>query len=141
VIDGVAWLKDNSFKSNLPVQIRIDGKDTPFASIKTCDIIGSPIMKEMRGKGYNIGIVVGADADAVINWCNIYRHKKPRGPRFVTRAGVWRLEENAVAEIDATNCWWGHESGPESRDNPEGKGERVFGRVRTKPFLKEPVKR
>jgi hypothetical protein len=139
LIHGITILEDNKFIYNLPVQIRVDGKDG--ARVEYTDLIGSPIREEMLGKGYNVGILITVAAGATIYQCNICGHRKPRGPKFVTRAGVWRLGPKDVEEVDATYCWWGDESGPLSEDNPEGEGERVIGRVKTKPFLRQPVKK
>ncbi len=41
--------------------------------------------------------------------------------------------------VRAHDNWWGSVSGPEAEDNPNGRGDRIRGRVDFAPFLLEPV--
>jgi len=41
--------------------------------------------------------------------------------------------------IRAHDNWWGSSTGPESDDNPNGRGDRIRGRVESASFLLEPI--
>ncbi len=51
------------------------------------------------------------------------------------------VERPPPGRINATNNWWGHETGPKDFEdiNPEGKGDEVDFRVDFDPWLTEPV--
>jgi len=44
---------------------------------------------------------------------------------------------NSGAQIDARNNWWGHNSGPEHINNPEGSGQKIIGDVLFDGWTKE----
>ena len=51
------------------------------------------------------------------------------------------IENQSLAEVDATNNWWGDPSGPwHPRLNPTGKGNEVSNNVLFKPWLDTPIK-
>lgn len=42
---------------------------------------------------------------------------------------------NSLAQIDARNNWWGHNSGPYHISNPQGEGQKIFGDVLFDPWI------
>jgi len=44
------------------------------------------------------------------------------------------LHNDGVQYVDARNNWWGHESGPQHPDNPDGQGQLIQGNVTFDPW-------
>ncbi|HZW08747.1 MAG TPA: choice-of-anchor J domain-containing protein [Phycisphaerales bacterium] len=85
------------------------------------------------GKTLFTGNTVAAQDDGVelLNFVN------PNG--FEGNASAFRVN-NGSAQIDANLTWWGHESGPQHPQNPDGQGDAITGHagaVSIFPFLTE----
>ncbi|MCK4614243.1 MAG: right-handed parallel beta-helix repeat-containing protein, partial [Thermoplasmata archaeon] len=76
-----------------------------------------------------VGIYLGwSSQDNIAHYNNIY---------YNTEYGI-DASNNDGYSIDATNNWWGHDSGPfHEYDNPEGQGDTVVGDVLFDPWLTE----
>lgn len=84
---------------------------------------------DFHHNNYGVGIwspVRGAGTNT-INYNNIFQN---------TGFGVRSFD---IVDVDATNNWWGHRSGPTYSGNPGGKGDAVSGYVDYNPWEQKPV--
>lgn len=51
---------------------------------------------------------------------------------------IWN--KNTATTVESTNCWFGHESGPEHSSNPDGIGTRISNNVSYTPFATDLLK-
>ncbi len=70
------------------------------------------------------GVVLNGSSDPVINYCDFYDNEN---------YGVNNVDETFT--VDATNNWWGDNSGPTHTSNTDGTGEAVTDAVDFDPFI------
>lgn len=61
---------------------------------------------------------------------------------YGVKSGVWGSDTGEVLaeEVDATNNWWGHASGPAHDSNLDGTGDSVSDNVDFDPWLRAPIR-
>jgi parallel beta-helix repeat protein len=71
------------------------------------------------------GFTLNGASNPVINHCDIYR---------LDPSGYAVNNVNQSFTVDATNNWWGNDSGPAHATNPEGTGGKISDAVNYSPF-------
>jgi parallel beta-helix repeat protein len=69
------------------------------------------------------GILISGSSNPTINFCDFYNN---------TTFAVNNI--NKAFDVDATNCWWGDNSGPTHSSNPGGKGGVISDKVKYTPW-------
>jgi hypothetical protein len=69
------------------------------------------------------GILINGSSNPKINFCDFYNN---------TTFAVNNI--NKAFDVDATNCWWGDNSGPTHSSNPGGKGGVISDKVKYSPW-------
>ncbi len=78
------------------------------------------------------GVIAKGEASPDISSCDFVNTDPTYG------YGVWK--DSGESEVDATNCWWNHNTGPQHASNPNGEGERVSDKVNFTPFATQLAK-
>lgn len=98
-----------------------DDDNEEFAGINV--INASPTITNSILQKNRYGIKVAGSSNPIINNNDIFDNLE---------YGVWNVDQTFT--IDATNNWWGNNSGPTADGNPEGTGDRVSEGVSYLPF-------
>lgn len=106
----------------------ITGKDGTGVGIQLQAIGATVTNNSIRNN--RVGVEARRSQGSVLNHNNIARNED---------FGVDALGLKPDEVLDATNNWWGEPSGPKSPANPNGLGDRVSGKVNSKPWLNEPA--
>lgn len=78
------------------------------------------------------GIIAKGESSPEISSCDFVNTDPTNG------YGVWK--DSGESEVDALNCWWNSNTGPEHSSNPNGEGERVSDKVNFTPFATQLAK-
>jgi len=111
----------------LPAFIHFDncifrwGKYGTGYGIKT--ISAEPLITNCSFNNCDHGVYATSASNPIINYCDFYN---------ITTMAVNNL--NPAWTIDATNCWWGDDTGPTHAGNPGGTGEAVSDFVNYNPY-------